>query len=110
MVFTKKSWIQVAREKIGLNQTQLAEWLGWSQTMVSYLEAGVRKPSPLQARRLRAFKALVEADQRLEKNRTSPCDWWRRGQEKKIKRGAFDVFEHIEGCAACTSFVVKLTR
>jgi hypothetical protein len=93
-----------------MNQTQLAEWLGWSQTMVSYLEAGVREPSPLQARRLRAFESLVGANNRVAKNKTQPCKWWTRGQEKKLKRDAFDVFEHLEGCPACTAFVVKMTR
>jgi len=103
--FKKKSQVQVAREKIGWNQTQLAEWLGWSQTMVSYLETG-RAPSPLQRRRLRAFETLVQADIRLGKNKRQPCPWW----NKHLNRSAFDVFAHLESCPACTAFVVKLTR
>lgn len=89
----------------------MAEWFGWSQTMVSYFETDTRrKPSPVQAQRLRTFETLVGADQRLGKNITQPCKWWVRGQENNLKRSAFEVFAHLETCPACTAFVVKLTR
>lgn len=107
--FKKKSPLRLARERIGWNQAQLGVWLGWGQSMVSYMEEG-RKLTALQRRRVRAFEALAGADVRLGKNITQPCKWWVRGQEGNVKRSAFDVFSHLEGCPACTAFVVKLTR
>ncbi len=53
--------IRLARQRLGLTQVQMAERIGCAAIAVSYWERGVRTPTGLYARAVRALLAEAEA-------------------------------------------------
>ena len=53
--------IRDVRQRLGLTQVQLAEWIGCTPIAVSYWERGTRTPTGLYARAVQAVLAEAEA-------------------------------------------------